>query len=98
VDIPADVLGMLWPGRGAELLCEELSRPGLVADYRLDFPGPRVRLHDVMRSYLRGWRPPAEHAAANALLSVTIISSPCSPDDRTERGDQRRQADASERV
>ncbi len=68
MDIPADVLGLLWPGWRADLLCDQLARLGLVADYWLDPPGPRVRLHDVMRSYLYGRRAPAEHPAAHARL------------------------------
>jgi hypothetical protein len=53
VDIPVEVLGLVWPGRPADALCEELTGLGLAADYRFDPPGPRLVLHDVMRAYLR---------------------------------------------
>ncbi|MFE5819901.1 NB-ARC domain-containing protein [Streptomyces sp. NPDC056479] len=53
VDIPQDVLRLLWPGLRVDALCEELVGLGLVADYRLDTPGPRLVLHDVIRAYLR---------------------------------------------
>ena len=47
-----------WLGELA--LCEEMVELGLVADYRLDPPGPRLMLHDVMRAYLQNCRSPAE--------------------------------------
>lgn len=53
VDIPLDVLRLLWPVGLVDPLCEELTALGLVADHRLDTPGPRLVLHDVMRAYLR---------------------------------------------
>jgi WD40 repeat protein len=53
VDVPLDVLALLWPGGRAEALCEDLVGMGLVADYRLDPPGPRLVVHDVVRAYLR---------------------------------------------
>ena len=53
VDVPLSVLELLWPGRRAEAMCEELVELGLVSDYRLDRPGPRLVLHDVVRAYLR---------------------------------------------
>jgi WD domain, G-beta repeat/APAF-1 helical domain len=52
VNLPLDVLRLLWPDRRAEALCEELAGLGLAADYRLDEPGPRLVLHDVVRDYL----------------------------------------------
>ncbi len=52
VPIPLTVLSLLWPG-DVEAACEELTSVGLIADYRLDAPGPRLLLHDVIRSYLR---------------------------------------------
>jgi WD40 repeat protein/uncharacterized caspase-like protein len=53
VEIPQSMLVLLWPSRRVEALCEDLAELGLVADYRLDPPGPRLLLHDVMRAYLR---------------------------------------------
>ncbi|WP_308301771.1 DUF4062 domain-containing protein [Frankia umida] len=53
VDIPLDVLALLWPGCRVDVLCENLAGLGLVADYRLDPSGPRLILHDVIRAYLR---------------------------------------------
>ncbi|WP_308301341.1 DUF4062 domain-containing protein [Frankia sp. Mgl5] len=53
VDIPLNVLALLWPGRRLDTVCENLTGLGLVADYRLDPPGPRLVLHDVIRAYLR---------------------------------------------
>jgi hypothetical protein len=55
VPIPLSVLALLWPG-DVELISEELVGIGLVADYRLDPPGPRLLLHDVIREYLRTCR------------------------------------------
>lgn len=52
VPIPLNVLALLWPG-DVDLICEELAGIGLVADYRLDPPGPRLLVHDVIRGYLR---------------------------------------------
>ncbi len=42
VDIPLDVLRLLWPGCRVNALCEELVGLGLIADHRLDPPGPRL--------------------------------------------------------
>ncbi len=53
VDVPLDVLALLWPADRVEALCEDLAEVGLVADYRLDAPGPRLVVHDVIRAYLR---------------------------------------------
>jgi WD40 repeat protein len=53
VEIPREILALLWPRRRVEALCEDLAELGLAANYRLDSPGPRLVLHDVMRSYLR---------------------------------------------
>jgi len=56
VDIPLDVLTLLWPGCQVDVVCDELTGLGLAADYRLDPPGPRLVLHDVLRGYLRARR------------------------------------------
>jgi hypothetical protein len=40
VDVPLDVLALLWPGCRADAVCEEFAELGLAADYRLD-PPPR---------------------------------------------------------
>ncbi|MFD9220086.1 NB-ARC domain-containing protein [Streptomyces sp. NPDC060064] len=53
VAIPLEVLELLWPSVRIDRLCEELTGLGLVADYRLDAPGPRLVLHDVIRAFLR---------------------------------------------
>ncbi|WP_162907301.1 NB-ARC domain-containing protein [Allorhizocola rhizosphaerae] len=52
VDIPLDILELLWPGRRVGALCEELVALGLASDYRLDWPGARLVMHDVVRAYL----------------------------------------------
>lgn len=49
-DIPLDVLRPLW-GTDAERLCEELRQLSLVASFRQD--SQAVRLHDVVRRFLR---------------------------------------------
>jgi WD40 repeat protein len=56
VDIPLSVLELLWPRVRVNALCEELVGLGLAADYRLDWPEPRLVLHDVVRAYLRSVR------------------------------------------
>ncbi|WP_045877743.1 TIR domain-containing protein [Pseudofrankia sp. DC12] len=53
LEIPLAVLSLLWPGRDVELLCDDLARLGLLANFRLDPPYPRVRIHDIIRAYLR---------------------------------------------
>jgi NB-ARC domain-containing protein len=68
VDIPLDVLRSLWPGYRVDALCEALVGLGLVADYRLDPPGPRLVLHDVMRAYLQSCRSHAERAVVHRRL------------------------------
>jgi WD domain, G-beta repeat/APAF-1 helical domain len=68
VDIPLDVVRLLWSGCRVEALCGELVGLGLVADYRLDPPGPRLVLHDVMRAYLQSCRSPAELAEVHRRL------------------------------
>jgi WD40 repeat protein len=68
VDIPLDVLALLWPGCGVDRLCDELVALGLVADYRLDAPGPRLVMHDVMRAYLQTRRDATERAAVHERL------------------------------
>jgi WD40 repeat protein len=69
VDIPLDVLGLLWPGRRAETLCEELAGLGLAADFRLDEPGARLVLHDVVRAYLRSCRNAGENVQVHRRLA-----------------------------
>lgn len=69
VDVPLDVLGLLWPGRRVEALCEELAGLGLAADYRLDEPGPRLVLHDVVRAYLHTCRTADEHVQVHRRLA-----------------------------
>ena len=57
VDIPMDVLDRYWKSTGGrentstERLSARLADLSLVLDFRLD--PPRLRLHDVIRSYLR---------------------------------------------
>jgi WD40 repeat protein len=68
VDIPLAVLALLWPGCRIDRLCEELVGLGLVADYRLDLPGPRLVLHDVMRAYLQTCRNAAKRAPVHRKL------------------------------
>ena len=68
VDIPLPVLGLLWPGYPMEAFAEELAGLGLAADYRLDPPGPRLVLHDVLRAYLQTRRSTAERAAVHQQL------------------------------
>ncbi|MFF0578925.1 dsDNA nuclease domain-containing protein [Streptosporangium saharense] len=75
-EIPIEVLTLLWPDRDAEVLGEELTQLGLVADYRLDAPGPRLRLHDVIRAYLLAERTSAEHTAVHTRL-VDASASLC---------------------
>jgi len=69
VDIPLDVLGLLWPGRRAETLCEELAGLGLAVDFRLDEPGARLVLHDVVRAYLRTCRNADENVQVHRRLA-----------------------------
>jgi WD40 repeat protein len=58
VDIPLSVLGRYWAhtgglgARGTRRLCDTLAGLSLLAEYQLDDPA-RLRLHDVIRSYLR---------------------------------------------
>jgi hypothetical protein len=68
VDIPLDVLALLWPDCRVDGLCEELVGLGLVADYRLDPPGPRLVLHDVMRAYLQTRRDSIARRAVHRRL------------------------------
>ncbi|MGH3811331.1 MAG: NB-ARC domain-containing protein, partial [Pseudonocardiaceae bacterium] len=70
VDIPLDVLRLLWPGCRVDALCEELVGLGLVADHRLDPPGPRLVLHDVMRAYLQTRRSASEQAEVHRRLTA----------------------------
>jgi WD40 repeat protein len=68
IDIPQALLELLWPGRPVARLCEDLEALGLVADYRLDPPGPRLVLHDLVREYLRWRHRPDERAAVHRRL------------------------------
>src|SRR5712691_10723517 len=68
VDIPLPVLGLLWPGYRVAALAEELAGLGVAAGYRLDPPGPRLVLHDVLRAYLQTRRSTAERAAVHQQL------------------------------
>jgi WD40 repeat protein len=67
-EIPLDVLGLLWDEDDPDPLCEELVRLGLVADYKLDPPGPRLVLHEVLRAYLRGRLTAAERVGVHRRL------------------------------
>ena len=69
VDVPLSVLGLLWPGCLVDAFGEVLVGLGLVADYRLDPPGPRLVLHDVIRAYLQARRSATEHAAVHRRLT-----------------------------
>jgi hypothetical protein len=87
VDIPIDVLQLLWPSCRVDPLCEELIGLGLAADYRLD-PGSRLVLHDVMRTDLQTRRNATQRAAVHRrLIDATAAllpghdhqeSAPCS--------------------
>ncbi|MEU2034311.1 NB-ARC domain-containing protein [Nocardia amamiensis] len=68
VEIPLTVLRLLWVGGPVETSCDELVSLGLVADYRLDPPVPRLVVHDVMRAHLRSCRSATEQADAHARL------------------------------
>jgi hypothetical protein len=68
VDIPLTMLRLLWPDDRVDSLCEDLVGLGLVADYRLDEPGPRLVLHDVMRAYLQTRRGAAQTAQGHRRL------------------------------
>ncbi|RZB13548.1 hypothetical protein StrepF001_43530 [Streptomyces sp. F001] len=74
VDIPQNVLGLLWPGRRVDALCEELVGLGLVADYRLDAPGPRLVVHDVIRAYLRARQGPRARNEAHRRLTAAATT------------------------
>jgi WD40 repeat protein len=68
VDIPMDVLTLLWPDCRADAVGEEFARLGLVADVRLDPPGPRLVVHDVLRAYLRSRRNAEDRATVHRRL------------------------------
>jgi WD40 repeat protein len=91
VDIPLDVLRLLWPDARVPALCDELVALGLVADYRLDPPGPRLVLHDLFREYVRWHQDADERAAVHRRLvdsAVTLLPPPAggSTDDGTGDG------------
>jgi WD40 repeat protein len=81
IDIPCDVLGLLWPACRVDRLCEELVGLGLAADYRLDQPGPRLVLHDVMRAYLQTRRAETERAAVHQRLIDAAAAALLAVDD-----------------
>jgi WD40 repeat protein len=68
VDISVNVLELLWPDCRVDRLCEELVGLGLAADYRLDPPGPRLVLHDVMHAYLQTRRNVSERTTVHGRL------------------------------
>jgi NB-ARC domain len=73
VDIPLDVLKLLWSGCRVEALCEDLVGLGLIADHRLDPPGPRLVLHDVMHAYLQTCHSVAEQAKVHRRLTAAAF-------------------------
>ncbi|MEX5635048.1 DUF4062 domain-containing protein [Parafrankia sp. FMc2] len=86
VDIPLDVLTLLWTNCQVEALCDDLAGLGLVADYRMDLPGPRLVLHDVIRAYLRQQIGVDERTAAHGRLvdaAAALLPGPVTEDDRT---------------
>ncbi len=85
VDIPLDVLELLWPDTGVERLCDELTGLGLVADYRLDVPKPRLVLHDVIRAYLRCRRSCEERSDAHQRLTTAASALLAPHDDKDGR-------------
>jgi hypothetical protein len=68
VQIPLDVLRLLWAQCRVETVCEDLIDVGLITEYRLDAPGPRLTLHDVIRAYLRNCRSTEELTTAHRRL------------------------------
>lgn len=68
VEIPLEMLDLLWPGERADRHSEDFADLGLVADYRLDAPGPRLVLHDVLRTYLLNQMSGTERAALHARV------------------------------
>ncbi|HEY2762969.1 MAG TPA: hypothetical protein VGJ13_03000 [Pseudonocardiaceae bacterium] len=85
VDIPLDVQRLLWPTGLVDALCEELTGLGPVADYRLDSPGPRLVLHDVMRAYLRARRSSEDQADAHQRLTTAASGLLAPHDDQDSR-------------
>ncbi len=83
VDVPVAVLDLLWPGRRADRLCEELVGLGLAADYRLDAPEARLVIHDVIRSYLRAQRDAGTRAEVHRRLVDAAAGSLLEPGDPT---------------
>jgi NB-ARC domain/WD domain, G-beta repeat/APAF-1 helical domain len=71
VHVPLNVLMLLWPQCRVEAVCENLFGIGRVADYRLDSPGPRLVVHDVIRAYLLTCRSVPEQAEVHRRLIVT---------------------------
>ena len=83
VDIGVSILELLWPECRIDALCEELVNLGLIADYRLDPPGPRLVLHDVIRAYLRARRGSEELRAVHARLVLVAREFLLPPHDPT---------------
>ncbi|MGF7234483.1 MAG: NB-ARC domain-containing protein [Frankia sp.] len=86
VDIPADILALLWGTAGqltasqSEVLRERLVRLRLVTGRWVD-GRPAVRLHDVLRDYLRRRYTPSSLAAAHrTFLTAARTLIPASPD------------------
>jgi WD40 repeat protein len=78
VEIPVAVLRLLWAGGAVETSCDEFVSLGLVTDYRLDPPTPRLILHDVMRTHLWTRCSAAERADAHGRLvdGAALLLSP----------------------
>jgi len=68
VDIPVAILDLMWPGRDAETLCDELLDVGLVSRLRVDGLGARIQVHDVIRAYLRAGQDQPSLAATHSRL------------------------------
>ena len=86
-DIPLPVLAMLWDGPAgdpvaeAEQLCEDLVDLSLVAGYRQDVG--TVRLHEVIRAYLRARRGAGALTRRNQSLLEAARSTLAEPGDGT---------------
>jgi len=87
VEIPLAVLALLWPGRDADMLCDDLARLGLLASLRLDPPYPRARIHDIIRAYLRADREHGGHLPAIHSRLLDAASRGSLPAEST-RGEQ----------
>jgi WD40 repeat protein len=86
VDIPMDVLALLWPDCRVDTVGEEFAGLGLVADVRLDPPGPRLVMHDVLRAYLRSRRSAENRTAVHRRLVDAVAGLlPAGGDDGSRR-------------